>query len=149
MQLWEWVVVNSVLLLVLFLVVLPLTFVSRRRWLTRAGGVFELSINDRGGTHPQGWTIGLGRYVENHLEWFRFFSLRLRPTRSFAREALDVLEQRLPHGPEAFALHTGHVVVECMDGARQVQLAMGAQSVTALLAWLESAPPGRHSSRVV
>lgn len=149
MQVWEWVVVDSVVLLVLFLVVLPLTFVARRRWLTRAGGVFELSINDRGGNHPRGWTIGLGRYAENHLEWFRFFSLRLRPTRSFAREDLDVLERRLPHGPEAFALHSGHVVVECQDGARPVQLAMGEQSVTALLAWLESSPPGRNSSRVL
>ncbi|MDQ3629516.1 MAG: DUF2550 domain-containing protein [Actinomycetota bacterium] len=149
MQVWEWVVVDSLVLLVVFIVLLPLTFVARRRWLTRAGGVFELSINDRGGTHPQGWTIGLGRYVDNKLEWFRFFSLRLRPTRSFAREALDVLERRLPHGPEAFALHSGHVIIECRDGARPVQLAMGEQSVTALLAWLESSPPGSSSHRVV
>lgn len=149
MQLWEWVVVDFVVLLVLFLVILPLTFVARRRWLTRAGGVFELSINDRDGNHPRGWTIGLGRYVENHLEWFRFFSFRLRPTRAFAREALDVLEHRRPLGPEAFALHSGHVIVECRDGATPVQLAMGEQSVTALLAWLESSPPGRNASRVV
>ncbi len=149
MQVWEWLIVDLLVLLVLFVVVLPFTFVARRRWLTRAGGVFELSINDRGGTHPRGWTIGLGRYVANELEWFRFFSLRLRPTRSFAREALGVLERRLPHGPEAFALHSGHVIVECRDGTRPVQLAMGEQSATALLAWLESSPPGRNSSRVV
>lgn len=149
MQLWEWLVVDLVVLLVLFLVVLPLTYVARRRWLTRTGGVFELSINDRGGDHPRGWTIGLGRYVDNDLEWFRFFSFRLSPTRCFAREQLGVLERRLPHGPEAFALHGGHVVVECRDGARHVQLAMGEQSVTALLAWLESSPPGRNASRVV
>jgi hypothetical protein len=55
----------------------------------------------------------------------------------------------IPHGPEAFALFGGNVVIECRDGNTPVQLAMAAGSVTALLAWLESLPPGRSSSRVL
>jgi hypothetical protein len=146
---WEWVVLDSVIVLVLLLLALPLSLVVRRRWLTRGGGVFELSVNDRAGVSPRGWTLGLARYSDDRLEWYRFFSWRLRPSRTFLRSTLVAVDQRVPHGPEAFSLYAGHVIVECRDGKRPVQLAMGEPSVMALLAWLESQPPGRNSSRVV
>lgn len=145
---WEWTVVASVTAVVLAVLALPVLLVIRRRWLTRGGRVFELSVNERGDSSPRGWTLGLGLYCEDRLEWYRFFSWRVRPTRVFERSSLVVGEQRLPHGPEAFALFGGNVVIDCRDGDTPVQLAMGAGSVTALLAWLESLPPGRSSSRV-
>lgn len=146
---WEWIVVEFVAAFLLAAVALPLLLVARRRWLTRGGQVFELSVNDRGDSSPRGWTLGLGRYSEDRLEWYRFFSWRVRPSRIFERSSLVAGEQRIPHGPEAFALFGGNVVVECRDGNTPVQLAMAAGSVTALLAWLESLPPGRTSSRVL
>jgi hypothetical protein len=146
---WEWIVVDAVAVVVALAVAAPVLLVVRRRWLTRGGRVFELSVNDRAGVSPRGWTLGLGRYSDDRLEWYRFFSWRIRPNRVFQRSSLVAVEQRIPHGPEAFALYGGHVVVECRDGDTPVQLAMGAGSVTALMAWLESIPPGRNSSRVV
>jgi len=146
---WEWVVVDSVVALVALALVFPFLLVLRRRWLTRGGGVFELSVNDRAGVSPRGWTLGLGRYADDRLEWYRFFSWRLRPHRVFQRSSLMAFDQRVPHGPEAFALFAGQIVVECRDGERPVQLAMGEGSLMALMAWLESLPPGRNSSRVL
>ena len=146
---WEWIVVEFVAAFLLAAVALPVLLVVRRRWLTRGGQVFELSVNDRGDSSPRGSTLGLGRYSEDRLEWYRFFSWRIRPSRIFERTSLVAGEQRIPHGPEAFALFGGNVVIECRDGNTPVQLAMAAGSVTALLAWLESLPPGRASSRVL
>jgi hypothetical protein len=146
---WEWIVIDFVAAFLLAAVALPVLLVVRRRWLTRGGQVFELSVNERGDSSPRGWTLGLGRYSEDRLEWYRFFSWRVRPSRIFERSSLVAGEQRIPHGPEAFALFGGNVVVECRDGNTPVQLAMAAGSVTALLAWLESLPPGRSSSRVL
>jgi hypothetical protein len=146
---WEWVLVDSVVALVALVVGLPLLLVVRRRWLTRGGNVFELSVNDSGGVSPRGWTLGLGRYSEDRLEWYRFFSWGIRPSRVFERSSLVAIGQRVPHGPEAFALFAGQVIVECRDGGTPVQLAMGERSVMALMAWLESLPPGRNTNRVL
>lgn len=146
---WEWIVVDTVLALVVAAVAFPVLLVVRRRWLTHDGRVFELSVNDRTGVSPRGWTLGLGRYSEDRLEWYRFFSWRFRPSRVFQRSSLIAGDQRIPHGPEAFALFGGHVVVECHDGNTPVQLAMGEGSVTALMAWLESLPPGGNTGRMV
>lgn len=146
---WEWLVVDSVIVLVVLLLALPLSLVVRRRWLTRGGGVFELSVNDREGVSPRGWTLGLARYSDERLEWYRFFSWRIRPNRVFQRSTLTVLRQRVPQGPEAFALYAGHVIIECRDRSAPVQLALGEPSAMALMAWLESQPPGRNSSRVL
>ena len=146
---WEWIVVEFVAAFLLAAVALPVLLVVRRRWLTRGGQVFELSVNDRGDSSPRGWTLGLGRYSEDRLEWYRFFSWRFRPNRVFQRSSLVAGEQRLPHGPEAFALYGDQVIVEARDGDIPVQLAMGEGSVTALMAWLESLPPGNNTSRVL
>ncbi|CAA9328505.1 MAG: hypothetical protein AVDCRST_MAG29-886 [uncultured Nocardioidaceae bacterium] len=146
---WEWIVVGSPLAVVAAAIAFPVLLVVRRRYLTRGGRVFELSVNEREGVSPRGWTLGLGRYCEDRLEWYRFFSWRVRPNRVFDRSSLVTGEQRIPHGPEAFALYGGHVVVECYDGETPVQLAMGEGSVTALMAWLESLPPGGTTGRVV
>jgi hypothetical protein len=146
---WEWIVVDSLVAVVVAAIAFPVLLVVRRRWLTRGGRVFELSVNDRAGVSPRGWTLGLGRYCEDRLEWYRFFSWRVRPNRVFQRSSLVAGEQRVPHGSEAFALYGDQVVVECRDGNTPVQLAMGEGSVTALMAWLESLPPGGSSSRVL
>ena len=146
---WEWSLVASGVALVGLVVALPLLLVVRRRWLTRGGNVFELSVNDSGGISPRGWTLGLGRYCEDRLEWYRFFSWGVRPSRVFQRSSLVAIGQRVPHGPEAFALFAGQVIVECRDAGTPVQLAMGERSVMALMAWLESLPPGRNANRVL
>ena len=145
---WDWVVDGVGVLLVLALL-LPIGLILRRRWIARRGTAFELSVNTRGGSGPRGWTLGLGRYHEDQLDWFRFFSLSWRPKRRFHRGDMEVLERRDPEGAEAFALYYGHIVVEFLTQQGRIQLAMSEPSLTALLAWLESAPPGRQQRRVV
>jgi Protein of unknown function (DUF2550) len=146
---WDWLVDVVGVALVLALL-LPIGLIVRRRMISRSGTAFELSVNTRSsGASTRGWTLGLGRYREDQLDWFRFFSLAWRPKRRFHRDDLEVVERRTPHGPEAFALYSGHIVVEFRTGRGPVQLAMSEPSLTALLAWLESAPPGRQSKRVV
>ena len=145
---WDWVVDVVGVLLVLALL-LPICLIFRRRWISRRGTAFELSVNTRSGASPRGWTLGLGRYQDDQLDWFRFFSLSWRPKRRFQRGDMEVVERRDPQGAEAFALYSGHIVVEFRTARGQVQLAMSEPSLTALLAWLESAPPGRQSRRVV
>lgn len=146
---WEWIVVGCLVGVVATALAFPVLLVVRRRWLTRGGRIFELSVNERPGVSPRGWTLGLGRYCEDRLEWYRFFSWRFRPNRVFQRSSLVTGEQRLPQGPEAFALYGDQVIVEARDGETPVQLAMGEGSVTALMAWLESLPPGNNISRVL
>ncbi|MGI8612444.1 MAG: DUF2550 domain-containing protein [Nocardioidaceae bacterium] len=146
---WEWVAADFVVLLVAVAVALPLGLVLRRRWIARRGSVFELSVNPRRGSTARGWTLGLGSYRDDRLEWFRFFSFSPRPKRIFARSRLEVVDRRAPHGAETFAIYSGHVVVECRDGSAAVQLALAQASLTALLAWLESAPPGINVNQVV
>jgi hypothetical protein len=131
------------------LTALALVFLfSRRRWLGRPGGTFECSVRTRrpgpGHAFGRGWVLGLGRYEDDALQWFRIFSFSPRPKYAFDR-SLEVREQREPHGAEAFSLYSGHRVVDVVLGdGRQVELAMSSSALTGLLAWLEAAPPGHE-----
>ena len=118
--------------------------IVRRRWLSRSGGTFEASIRVRSTKSGRGWVLGLGRYTGARLEWFRALWLSPRPKESFARVDLEVVGCfRTPFGSEAFALYSGHVVIECRTPAGQVELAMSEDSLTGLLSWLEAGPSGR------
>lgn len=112
MGLWQWLLDSTGLLLVV-IGLLMVTVVVRRRWLARQGAVFKLSVNTRRVTSGRGWTLGLGLYSDDHLEWFRAFSLSWRPRRRFRRSGLRVLGQRSPQGVEAFSLYSGHVILDC------------------------------------
>ncbi|MDO9377873.1 MAG: DUF2550 domain-containing protein [Nocardioidaceae bacterium] len=148
MPFWLWlldslgVVVGIVLLLLLGLVV-------RRRLVSRRHPTFDLSVNLREGGGLRGWMLGVGRFNDTHLEWFRVFSLSLRPHRRFERGRVEVVRRRDPDQEEAYSLHAGVVVVECTTVDGPVQMALSPGALTGLLAWLESAPPGRDSNRVI
>lgn len=114
----------------------------RRRLLTRRGGTFDCSLRIGAGAHGKGWTLGIGRYAGDIVEWYRVFSYSPRPRRVFRRRNLEILDRRVPQGAETFALLSGAVVVRCRDGDGFVELAMGTDALTGFLSWLESAPPG-------
>lgn len=152
MNLFEDVVVGSVGGLLTLGVVVVVWLVARRWWISRRGLTFELSVSSRSGPNTpsgRGWTLGVGRYDGDLLEWFRVFSFSLRPKRVFDRSSLRVLSRREAQGSEAYALFSGHVVVECATAQGLAQLAMSPQSLTAMMAWLEAAPPGRWASQAV
>ena len=137
-------VLGYCVLLIAFALVL---LAVRQRWLNRFGGNFECSLRLRVTTPGAGWVLGVCRYGEGLLEWFRFFSYSPRPRLTFQRSELRVVETRDPDAVEAVALSSGadQMVVRVEAPGRPGQyweLAMSAESLTGLLSWLEAAPPG-------
>jgi hypothetical protein len=135
-------VVELVALALLLLAATFLGIAARRRLLQRDGGTIELSLRLKPEARGRGWVLGIGRFVEDDLQWYRVFSLAPGPRRTFSRRELQVLEQRPPRGAETYALLAGAVVMECRTSAGPVQLGMDPAAVNGFLAWLEARPPG-------
>ena len=113
--------------------------------MNRRGGNFECSVRLRVTTPGAGWVLGVCRYSEGILEWFRFFSYSPKPRLTFSRSQLRVLETRDPDPVEAVALSSDQTVVRVAVPDRPGQfteLAMTGESLTGLLSWLEASPPG-------
>ena len=142
----EWVLGGEIALAVVLLVVLPLVALAlRRRWLARQGGTFECSLRLRTSSPGTGWALGVARYNDERLEWFRFFSYSLAPRKTFLRTEVNVLESREPDSVEAVSLYAGQRIVRIETRnppAETWELAMSGESLTGLLSWLEAAPPG-------
>jgi hypothetical protein len=135
-------------LLVLLVLLYGLLLVVRRRVLSRHGGTFELSHRMRPGQEPgRGWLLGLGRYSGEELQWFRIFTLAVRPKRSWHRSRLSYDGAREPEGTERTVLYPNHLVVDCQSPQGVVELAMSRESLTGFQAWLEARPPGTDWSR--
>jgi hypothetical protein len=139
-------VLEGFALLVLLIVLSLVLLAVRRRWLNRLGGTFDCSLRLNVTTPGAGWTLGVGRYNEGILEWFRFFSYALRPRMVFQRGEVRVVATREPDPVEAVALNADNRIlrVETLQGDtdREWELAMSPESLTGLLSWLEAAPPG-------
>lgn len=139
---WQWLA-DIAVLCVLLLFGYAMLLLVRRRVLTRGSGTFELSYRPRTQRSGRGWVLGLGRYDGEVLAFYRVFGVLLRPMRTFRRDALSVGERRPPVGAEQHVLYSGHVVVQCRVADEPIELAMSPGALTGMLAWLESAPPGR------
>ena len=134
-------------IVVVAVVLLPFVLLyARRRWLTGQGGLFDCAYRFRDDTPGAGWVLGMARYRGEALEWFRSFSLSLKPKMVFDRASTGYVHQRSPEGIEAIALFEESVIVTVRDkvSGRTHSLSMGRDSVMALMSWLESAPPGSH-----
>lgn len=142
MPVWA-VALDAVGMLALALVLVAAYLIVRRRVLSRNGGTFDLSVRLRTQRPGRGWVLGVGRYDNDALEWFRIFSVSLRPARTYQRRILRVGARREITGPEEYALYDDAVVVECRYRDDLVELALTESALTGLLAWLEAAPPGR------
>lgn len=146
MPLWQWLLDIAGGLLVLVLLY-GLALVVRRRVIARSGGTFELSHRVRTSHPGRGWLLGVGRYSDERLEWFRIFSLSPRPKRVWARDLLDYSGRRSPEGPEEVSLYDGHVVASCHYDGEPLEIAMSEASLTGFQSWLESGPPGTDWNR--
>ncbi len=146
MPVWQWLLdsAGAVLLVVLLF---GLFLVARRRVLSRHGGTFELSVRDGNKPDSRRWVLGMGRYREDSLDWYRIFSPLPVPKRSWSRNDLTFVSQREPRGSEEYSLYAGHVVVVCETPSGEVELAMSPSSLTGLSSWLEAGPPGSRRSR--
>lgn len=121
----------------------------RRRMLQRGGGTVDCSLRLPESARHALWTLGVGRYAGDELQWFRLFSFAMRPQHVILRRDLVVKERRRPSDAEVMALLVGAVVVSCMERGASVELAMSESALTGFLAWLESAPPGAYMQRIV
>jgi hypothetical protein len=146
MPVWQWLL-DSAGVVLLVIALFGLMLVVRRRVLSRHGGTFDLSVRGAGTRDGRGWVLGLGRYREDSLDWYRIFSPLPVPKRSWRRNDLSFLSQREPRGSEEYALYAGHVVVVCTTPRGEVELAMSPSSLTGLQSWLEAGPPGSRPSR--
>lgn len=148
MPLWLWLV-DSLALIVVLAALVVLALVVRRRLVARRGDTFDLSVNHRDDATPKGWTLGVGAFRGNTLEWYRTFSFAWWPKYRFVRGDIAVDGRRDPVGPEVYAIHTGHVVVTVRHPSGVRQMAMSSSALTGLLAWLESSPPGHSVNNVL
>src|SRR5689334_14696039 len=141
---WQWLL-DSLGLVLLLVLLFGVSLVLRRRVLARNGGTFELSVRDAGrlaraGGQPggKGWVLGIGRYRDDSLEWFRIFSPAPRPRHTWRRNDLTLVRQRSPEGSEEYSLYAGHLVVLCSTPEGEVELALSPSSLTGLQSWLEA-----------
>jgi Protein of unknown function (DUF2550) len=141
MPLWQWLL-DAVGVLIGLVLLYGVALVIRRRVLSRNGGTFELSYRVRTERPGRGLLLGLGRYADDRLEWFRIFSLSPRPKRVWRRPELTFGERREPIGVEQMSLYPDHVVVSCSTPQGPLELAMGHPALMGFQSWLESGPPG-------
>jgi hypothetical protein len=139
-----WLALGLVLFVVLPLVALYL----RRRWLTAQGGLFDCALQ-LGKDAGVGWSLGLARYHGDQLQWFRAFSLSLRPRLRLQRGRTHYVGRRIPRAIEAVSLFANSNIVTVSDArtGSDYNLAMTPESAMALMSWLESAPPGAYLPR--
>jgi hypothetical protein len=144
--------VVSILLLLACLCLGYLAF--RRVRLMRGGGV-DVCLRRRpagisrarSGDGTAGWHFGVGRYRGNELAWFRLTSLRPGPTVVVDRTELEIVDRRIPAGPEAYVIPHGASVLLCRIRGIEMELAMAPGVLTGFLSWLEATPPGRTGYR--
>lgn len=132
-------------LLVVCLLAPVVWLIARRRWLAGRGRVFECSLR-RPDALRSGWTLGVARFRDDDLEWYRVFSLSLRPKMVFHRNETKVVRVRLPESDEAAELYDGHVVTELGGRHAGMLLAMGRPDLTAFSSWTEAGRPGLPES---
>ena len=95
----------------------------------------------------RGWVLGLGRYREDSLDWYRIFSPLPVPEALLAAQRPHLPLPARARGAEEYSLYAGHVVVVCTTPRGEVELAMSPSSLTGLQSWLEAGPPGSRPSR--
>lgn len=126
-------------------VLLGLVALRRRRLLHRPGAV-ECALRRRPRSGGGGWSLGIARFTANDLEWHRVLSLSPRPAFVLARVGVQVSARRTALPVEHLAATVGGSVLALGVGSGQVELAVAPSVLTALVAWLEAAPPGRPHS---
>jgi hypothetical protein len=128
-------------LLLLFGVVVG-GFIIRRRLLGRNAATFDCSLRKDLPRKPGGWMLGVARYEEDRLEWFRIFTLDPRPGMILQRARLALIVGRQPTGDEVDSILPGSVIARCSYDQDVLELAMTQNDYTGFTTWLESAPPG-------
>ncbi|PYI68698.1 DUF2550 domain-containing protein [Arthrobacter livingstonensis] len=119
------------------LVVITLCLFGVRRFqLRRALGTVDASIC----TANNRWQMGVCRYQESDLEWFRLLSLSPLPHRKMVRSSIELLGRRKPTEGELTQVPPDVVIVTLSYKGEEVLLAMKFGAYTGLSSWLEAGP---------
>jgi hypothetical protein len=119
------------------LVVLTLCLFGVRRFqLRRALGTVDASI----GSANNRWRMGVCRYQESDLEWFRLLSLSPRPYLRMRRSSIELIGRRKPTEVELTKVQPDVVIVTIEYEGREVLLAMKFEAYAGLSSWLEAGP---------
>lgn len=133
---------EALIMVIVLLIVAPIVgLYVRRRWLSNRGGVFDCALRVK--LDQPAWMLGMARYEGNTLEWYRIFSVSLRPKLVVRRGSLELLDRRLPDEMEALALYASSEIVRVrVLGAEpySVELAMTTDSVMGMMSWVEAGP---------
>ena len=127
--------------LAVVLAAIGVLFTARRLVLARSVGSFDCSLRRPGAT---GWRLGVARYGQGRLDWFRIFSLSPRPSATWQQAGLSILGRRPVEGGEVFAVLPGALVVRCRAPGEEVELALTLDAYVGLASWVEAAPPGQQ-----
>ena len=134
---------------VLSLFLILALMVVRRAWIVWGGGAIVMSVRLSTRYRGRGWAPGLGRFVGHELRWYRIFSLSWRPRHILDRPEVQVRSRRRPEDAELLALPEDCVILRCLTQGGQLDIAMRESALTGFLSWLEAAPPGAASRRLM
>lgn len=122
---------------VFLLVVITLClFGVRRMQLRRALGTIDASICLR----ENRWQMGVCRYEESDLSWFRLLSLSPLPARKFVRSSIVMVGRRAPTEAELTRVPPDVVIVTLEYKGEEILLAMKFGAYAGLSSWLEAGP---------
>ncbi|ALE92577.1 hypothetical protein AOC05_10115 [Arthrobacter alpinus] len=111
-------------------------FGVRRIQLRRALGTFDASIC----LADNRWAMGVCRYQESDLEWFRLLSLSPVPRLRMVRSSIVMVGRRAPAEAELTRVPPDVVIVMLEYNGADVLLAMKFGAYTGLSSWLEAGP---------
>ena len=140
-------IVEGIGIAILALLTLLAALFLRRGILARRGGTIEVSVRLSTLVPGRGWSTGLARFSGDELRWYRMFSLSWRPRRVLTRRGLAVVQRRRPDTQEQLVFPAECVVIRCVSGGLDVEMAMARPTLMGFLSWVEAAPPGVEGHR--
>jgi hypothetical protein len=138
-------IVEGIGIAILVLLLLLAAVFLRRGILVRQGGTIELHVRLSTMVVGRGWSTGLARFSGDELRWYRMFSLSWRPKRVLTRRGLTVVQRRIPDTQEKVVFPAEFVVIRCVSGGMEIEMAMARPTLMGFLSWVEAAPPGGMS----
>ncbi|MEA5155233.1 DUF2550 domain-containing protein [Raineyella sp.] len=144
--------VLKVCIVALVVLAIPvLVIVARRIWLVRTPGTFDCSMILESAAPGTLWVPGVCRFRSEELWWYPDFGLSFAPRLRFPRDRTIALPSRDLLGSEPAPEFADYRVVPLSrkigGGTAVWDLAMAPPAVTAVLSWLEAAPPGMGHRR--
>lgn len=133
-------VAGWVLTLIVLIVIAAAIFGYRRRRILIIRGAIAMSVH-RGRGLRGGWVLGVARYSDEYLEWFRMTSFRAGPSLRIGRRETTIEERAEATAADADWMPPEPIVLRLSTPGGPQLVAVSKSSMPGLLSWWESAPP--------